>query len=399
SGRIISVNDLSPGGHTITLTAKDSDGNLGIAIITIHISSVEDGDGDKIGNDVDNCPVVYNSGQEDMDSDGKGNVCDDDDTDSDGFPDNMDNCRLIPNDQKDTDADGIGDACETPSPDITVTASIVPGNDLHLPFGTVTQGNTSDQTVTVVNDGDGDLVMGTVAGANPLSAPFSIIGDTCSNKTISPAGNCTMTVRFAPNAARTFSDTFDVPSNDIDESPVTVSVSGIGRSAAVNNSPSIPELVFPSDGQRGLGTTVTFRWKKSADPDGDAVTYHIYYCTDPGFAGCGPVNVVASYGAPRINYAGGRSVYEVLFLTGMIFAGTIWRRKRWVLLILILLMTGGMLSCGSGGGGASPQPTPTDEASYTASGLHQGTIYYWKTVADDGKGGTAESTVRSFSTR
>jgi hypothetical protein len=208
-----------------------------------------------------------------------------------------------------------------------------------------------------------------------------------------------MTVRFTPNAARTFNDTFDVPSNDVDENQVTFSVSGIGLPVVINNSPSIPALVFPSDGQTGLGTTVTFRWKKSADPDGDAVTYHIYYCTEPGFAGCGPVDVVASYGVQRVNYVGGRSVYEALFLTGMIFARTIWRRKRWGLLILILLMIGLMLSCGSGGGGASQKTTPTDEASYTASGLHRGTTYYWKTVADDGKGGITESTVRSFSTR
>jgi subtilisin-like proprotein convertase family protein/C1A family cysteine protease/putative hemolysin len=45
-----------------------------------------DGDGDGVGDTVDNCPLDYNPDQTDTDSDGSGDACDDDD-DNDGFDD------------------------------------------------------------------------------------------------------------------------------------------------------------------------------------------------------------------------------------------------------------------------------------------------------------------------
>ena len=67
---------------------------------TLPICIDEDEDG--VSNSEDNCPVMSNSGQEDVDSDGIGDVCD--------------NCLVIANsDQADTDGNGIGDACEVTS--------------------------------------------------------------------------------------------------------------------------------------------------------------------------------------------------------------------------------------------------------------------------------------------
>jgi hypothetical protein len=70
----------------------------------------------------DNCPLVYNPGQEDADNDGAGDSCDVcTDTDGDGygnpgFPANTcdpDNCPTVFNpDQEDFDEDGIGDSCD-----------------------------------------------------------------------------------------------------------------------------------------------------------------------------------------------------------------------------------------------------------------------------------------------
>ena len=60
-----------------------------------------------------------------------------------------------------------------------------------------------------------------------------------------------------------------------------------------------------------------------------------------------------------------------------------------------------LISCGGGGGDTSAvNPPPTsNEVTKTLTGLQSGTTYYWKVVADDGKGGVAESEVRSFTTQ
>ncbi|KFI35488.1 hypothetical protein HY00_04730 [Peptococcaceae bacterium SCADC1_2_3] len=104
------------------------------------------------------------------------------------------------------------------APDITVTP-------LPVSFGDVLVGSTADQTVTVKNDGDANLNVGQIT--NP-AVPFSIIADNVSNQTLAPGQEATLTVRFAPGAAGPFNSSFDLPSDDPDENPVKVNLSGNG---------------------------------------------------------------------------------------------------------------------------------------------------------------------------
>ncbi|MBN8279470.1 MAG: choice-of-anchor D domain-containing protein [Gammaproteobacteria bacterium] len=121
-----------------------------------------------------------------------------------------------------------GTGTSTATPDISVTDNTLPADDLLVPFGNVTEGTTRDRTVTVTNAGGLNLVIGAVAGSNPVAAPFSIVSDDCSSETLAPGGSCIITLRYAPPATGSAADTLDIPSNDPDEATVTVSLTGTG---------------------------------------------------------------------------------------------------------------------------------------------------------------------------
>jgi hypothetical protein len=71
-----------------------------------------DDDGDKVDDALDNCRLVENPAQNDLDGDGEGDICDGDD-DADGVMDTRDNCVKVSNaDQADRDDDFIGDVCD-----------------------------------------------------------------------------------------------------------------------------------------------------------------------------------------------------------------------------------------------------------------------------------------------
>jgi hypothetical protein len=284
-----------------------------------------------------------------------------------------------------------GTGSSASEPQITVTDPVAPANDLTLPFGTVQNGLFSEQTVTVGNSGNADLAIVSVASTNPLSAPFSITADNCSTKTLAPAASCTITVKFAPSAAGPFQDSFNIQSNDPSMLQATFNVSGSG-----NDAPTAPALVSPTDGQTGIGTTATLEWKRSTDPNGDAVSYHVYYCTDSTFVSCTPVNVAMQ-----------KKAGIFLAFSGLLFAGFVVRkgaRGKTVLLVLlaVLLLSTGILltACGSNDAAFIPTTPPpaTTNMTHQASGLTGGSLYYWKVVADDGKGGLATSPTWTFST-
>lgn len=134
-----------------------------------------DTDSDGVIDAQDNCVNVPNSGQEDDDQDGVGNLCDPD-RDGDGVNNLSDNCPLRANaDQLDTDKDGVGDACDntpgrcSPSVDDTNRVFINPGDDADAIINSDPQTKATlfcvkgdfntDNTVKLY---DGDMLLGEV---------------------------------------------------------------------------------------------------------------------------------------------------------------------------------------------------------------------------------------------
>jgi hypothetical protein len=216
--------------------------------------------------------------------------------------------------------------------------------------------------------------------------------------TLARAASCTLTVRFTPASATPATDTFSIESNDPLTPAIAFTVSGTGTAAgAGNRPPSAPALLLPTNGQTGLGTTVAFSWTNAVDPDGDIVTRRVKNCPDPNIlaAGCAPVDV-ASAGASGLAFAGLGSLGAGIILIGFMAGSGSKRSRKALLMIAVVLLTGAVfMSCSSGGGNGTVVPT---EGQFTVTGLTPGTTYYWKVVADDGRGGTSSSETRNYTT-
>jgi hypothetical protein len=117
-------------------------------------------------------------------------------------------------------------------PDITV-------NPTTWDFGDVNVGQSAQKVIRVSNDGTANLNIGTIT---PPSVPFGFVSDACSNTSLPPTNFCDITTRFSPTALGPANGNFNIPSDDPDENPFNVSLSGTGVGPDIDPQP--PSLDF-----------------------------------------------------------------------------------------------------------------------------------------------------------
>ena len=307
----------------------------------------------------------------------------------------------------------------TSVPIIRVADSVAPVNDLHIPFGSVTNGLRSmPEFITISNTGTASLDLTAIElsgrDADGFFLDFNRGEKPCGNElsSINPGGSCTFQVTFGPAKNGPQLANIAISSNDPDDPQINVALSGRGASSDTNNAPSTPELVYPKNNQKNTGKKITFRWKKSKDSDNDAVFYTVSVCADENLTTDCISNgdITAATDNRHIYYAGTGSPWIAILIFAVIafVTGSVNNKRKPALLLTAVIMTALILiSCGSNidrredGGisiGSIAGGPSDDEASLTVSGLADTSTYYWKVQANDGKDGTADSHTWRFDT-
>jgi bacillopeptidase F len=96
-------------------------------------------------------------------------------------------------------------------------------------FGKAKEGlSSSPQSFTVTNQGIQDLIVDTASISGTNSSDFRVLSDTCSGQVVVSAGSCNIQVVFEPTSGGLKSAELLVPSNDPNQNPYHVTLSGKG---------------------------------------------------------------------------------------------------------------------------------------------------------------------------
>jgi len=297
-----------------------------------------------------------------------------------------------------------------------------------FPTGTQTVVIGDNKTFTIKSTDDSGVAP-TVSVVNPPSDNKTI----WDNSSSTSGGITTFSVYFAPDNTSDSSYVVNIRSTDAIGMTKDKSLS-INVSSIANDDPTAPTLVSPADNST-VTNPVSFQWTESTDPDNDNVSYTIYICQNIDFTGCNGTSVTASANfIPPFN----QNFHDTLLSwPSPLQAATISQEvsqdlsmmPKWVILlgvlgllsvfiffsvkiithlkivIMLFLIIIGAVNCSKSDDTDDVVEAVSDvtntastntDSNYTSSDLTTNTTYYWKVIASDTNGGSAESETWSF---
>jgi hypothetical protein len=155
-----------------------------------------------------------------------------------------------------------------------------------------------------------------------------------------------------------------------------------------NAIPTAPVLGTPAQHAADLALPIDFTWDKSTDADGDTVTYqHCVWDVHERFS----FNQCSADSVERLTWSGGLVCWVLVLLAGVLLIVVLialGRKRPGVLIVaavaLLIVLVLIFYFC------------VTKTGAKTVTELEPGKAYYWKVIAEDGKGGTVESETRRF---
>jgi RHS repeat-associated protein len=175
-------------------------------------------------------------------------------------------------------------------PHLSVSVSVPPTNDLAVPFGTVLNGTTAAQTVTLMNLGTEALIVGQNGISLSGSAEFSIsnvISSTRGIINLSSTNSAMRTIATAQNEIWTVNLVFDaetngpsastlsISSNDTNQPDVQVALTGTGETPTIS-------ITSPSQAlDVSAGSVFNFTWQDSSPDTNSTISIYLDATTNP----------------------------------------------------------------------------------------------------------------------
>jgi VWFA-related protein len=94
-------------------------------------------------------------------------------------------------------------------------------------FGGVVLDSSADEAIVITNTGGSNLAIRSISTP---TAPFSMVADTCTNRTLAASQTCTLTMRFSPTSQGGFTNNISVFSTANSE---TINLAGTGNGLSV----------------------------------------------------------------------------------------------------------------------------------------------------------------------